>query len=245
MMAVSFSADRAPALRRGRGWFGRLGPLAIICLVHAALLVWLTATLARPPVVVSPPAVIGELVSDAPAVSAPKPLPMAPAPNPRPKPEPKPKPVVRPKPVARPPLPKAPPSEHAVSIPPPTPPTAASPPSDSHTNTAAATAPATSGHSEDAPVTPPRSDASSLNNPAPEYPPQSRTFHEQGRVLLDVYILPNGTVGQIKLHQSSGYSRLDNSALDAVRRWHYIPAKRGDEPIPYWYVQPIDFELDQ
>ena len=87
---------------------------------------------------------------------------------------------------------------------------------------------------------PPRSDASALNNPAPEYPPRSRTFHEQGRVQLDVYILPDGTVGQIKLHTSSGYSRLDNSALDAVRRWHYIPAKRGDVPIPYWYVQPID-----
>lgn len=228
--------------RHAREWAGRIGPLALICLAHAAMLVWLTGTLARAPVVVSPPAVIGELVSDAPAVSAPKPLPMAPAPSPHPKPEPK--PVVRPKPVPRPPVPKGPSSEHAVSIPPPAP-AAASPPSDSHANTAVAAAPATSGHSEDALVTPPRSDASALNNPAPEYPPQSRTFHEQGRVLLDVYILPDGTVGQIKLHTSSGYSRLDSSALDAVRRWHYIPAKRGDVPIPYWYVQPIDFELDQ
>lgn len=244
MMVFLASSGTRAVPRRWREWFGQIGPLGLICLAHAALLVWLSATLARPPVVVSPPAVIGELVSDAPAVAAPKPLPMAPAPNPHPKPEPKPKPVVRPKPVPRPPVRKAPPSEHAVSIPPPAPAAASSRRSDSHTNTAAAAAPATSGHSEDAPVTPPRSDASALNNPAPVYPRISRTYHEQGRVLLNVYILPNGTVGQIKLHTSSGFSRLDNAALDAVRQWHYIPAKRGDVPIPYWYVQPIDFELD-
>ena len=62
-------------------------------------------------------------------------------------------------------------------------------------------------------------------------------------MLLDVYILPDGSVGQIRLRRSSGYPRLDEAALDAVRRWRYVPARRGDEPIPYWYVQPLHFEL--
>jgi protein TonB len=93
------------------------------------------------------------------------------------------------------------------------------------------------------PVTPPRSDAAALNNPPPPYPRLARTLGEQGRVLLDVYILADGSVGQVKLHRSSGYARLDQAAIDAVRGWHYIPAKRGGVPIPYWYVQPIDFEL--
>jgi protein TonB len=83
-----------------------------------------------------------------------------------------------------------------------------------------------------------------LNNPAPAYPAASRRFGEQGRVLLDVYIQPDGRVGEIRLKQSSGYPRLDEAALDAVRRWRYVPAHRGDEPIAYWYVQPISFSLN-
>lgn len=90
---------------------------------------------------------------------------------------------------------------------------------------------------------PPRIDASQLDNPAPSYPSRSRQLREQGRVLLDVYILPDGTVGEIRLRESSGFPRLDRAALEAVRGWRYVPARRGGEAIPYWYVQPINFTL--
>lgn len=62
--------------------------------------------------------------------------------------------------------------------------------------------------------------------------------------MLDVYILPNGTVGEIKLNRSSGFTRLDDAALEAVKNWKYVPAKRGDKPIAFWYVQPISFVLN-
>lgn len=94
------------------------------------------------------------------------------------------------------------------------------------------------------PVTPPRTDASHLNNPAPVYPPLSRRLGEQGHVLFDVYILPDGAVGEIRLKRSSGFARLDEAARLAVRQWRYVPARRGDEPIPYWYVQPVVFSLE-
>jgi len=93
-------------------------------------------------------------------------------------------------------------------------------------------------------VTPPRIDASQLDNPAPVYPPAARRLREQGEVLLSVYILPDGSVGEIRLKRSSGHARLDRSALEAVKRWRYVPASRGGEPIPYWYVQPIAFVLN-
>lgn len=54
-------------------------------------------------------------------------------------------------------------------------------------------------------------------------------------MLFHVYILPDGSVGEIRLKRSSGHPRLDDAALAAVRQWRYVPAKRGDEPIPYWY----------
>ncbi len=66
-----------------------------------------------------------------------------------------------------------------------------------------------------APVIPPRSDAAHLSNPAPVYPAVSRRLREQGRVLFDVYILPDGTVGEIKLKRSSSFARLDEAAQEA------------------------------
>ncbi|WP_170106939.1 energy transducer TonB [Agitococcus lubricus] len=93
-------------------------------------------------------------------------------------------------------------------------------------------------------ITPPRSDASSLNNANPSYPAMSRRLAEQGKVLLDVLILANGTVGEIKLKQSSGFKRLDDAALQAVKQWRFQPAKRGNQAIDYWYVLPISFSLN-
>ena len=46
------------------------------------------------------------------------------------------------------------------------------------------------------------------------------------------------------LHVLARDMRHLEAALEAIRRWRYVPAKRGDEPIPYWYVQPLDFQLD-
>ncbi len=69
----------------------------------------------------------------------------------------------------------------------------------------------------------------------------SERLGEYGEVWFDVHILANGTVGEIKLKRSSGFARLDNAAKDALKKWRYVPAKRGNEPIDYWYVQPIDF----
>ncbi|HET8693645.1 MAG TPA: energy transducer TonB [Aquabacterium sp.] len=93
-------------------------------------------------------------------------------------------------------------------------------------------------------VTLPRSDAAYLNNPEPIYPRLARRLRQQGRVLLEVYILPTGLVGELKVKQSSGHAPLDDSAIEAVRTWHFVPATRGGHPIPYWYTLPIDFSLD-
>jgi protein TonB len=97
---------------------------------------------------------------------------------------------------------------------------------------------------EEATFTPPRTDAEHLNNPAPVYPAISRRMGEQGKVLIDVHILPNGSVEQLKIRTSSGYPRLDEAALKAVKQWKYVPAKRGDQAIAFWYIQPISFVLN-
>lgn len=93
------------------------------------------------------------------------------------------------------------------------------------------------------PVTTPRFDAAYLNNPAPTYPPLSRRLGEQGRVLIRVYVDPNGEPAQVELRQSSGHRRLDAAAEAAVRRWRFVPARRGQEPVGAWVLVPIAFKL--
>ena len=93
-------------------------------------------------------------------------------------------------------------------------------------------------------MTPPRHDPNPMHNPAPAYPSISRRLKEEGIVELLVLILPDGSVGEIKIKVSSGYPRLDKTAVAAVKRWTYLPAKRGDTPIAFWYLQPLEFSLN-
>lgn len=93
------------------------------------------------------------------------------------------------------------------------------------------------------PVTAPRFDAAYLNNPAPTYPPLSRRLGEQGRVLVRVFVNPNGAPAKVQLRESSGHRRLDAAAEAAVRRWRFVPARRGQAPVGDWVLVPIAFKL--
>lgn len=94
-------------------------------------------------------------------------------------------------------------------------------------------------------VIPPHTDATNLKNPVPAYPVMSRRLREQGRVVLDVHVQADGSVGEVRLRHSSGYTRLDQAAIKAVRVWRYVPARQSDLPISYWYAQPVVFALDE
>ena len=222
----------------GRGW----PCLAAIVLAHLAVVRGLVA-IGEPPGAATPSRIVGVLISaPRPSVDAPQPVPV-PVPVPV-KREFKSRPVVEPRQVPLAPPMNAPAAERATTAPPASAQPEAAPlaasPLAPPPGAARPEPPATSP----SPVVPPRSDASHLNNPAPVYPNVSRRLGEQGRVLFDVYILPDGTVGEIKLKRSSGYARLDDAALIAVRAWRYVPARRGETPIPFWYAQPIAFALD-
>ncbi|WP_243220862.1 energy transducer TonB [Methylobacter sp. S3L5C] len=96
----------------------------------------------------------------------------------------------------------------------------------------------------DVPVTLPNLNADYLNNPAPDYPSVSRELGEQGRVLLRAMINSDGTVAQVVLRKSSGFNRLDQAALDTVKKWRFVPAQRGEQKISAWIVVPVTFSLE-
>ena len=85
--------------------------------------------------------------------------------------------------------------------------------------------------------------ASYLNNPPPSYPAMARRNGLQGRVVLNVEVLANGSSGMITVQTSSGYAMLDNAALQTVKTWRFIPARHGEQVVDKWFLIPIQFSL--
>jgi protein TonB len=87
-----------------------------------------------------------------------------------------------------------------------------------------------------------RFDADYLHNPAPAYPAQSRRLKEEGTVLLLVQVSVEGTPLSVEIRTSSGFERLDEAGLQAVRQWRFVPAKRGSENVAASVLVPIQFK---
>jgi protein TonB len=137
----------------------------------------------------------------------------------------------------------APPKRLSKTTPAPQPPVSASPPA---TEAAAQSPPhsAPDAPASESAVVLPRFDANYLNNPKPAYPLASRRLGEQGRVILRVSVRADGTPAEVTLDRSSGSTRLDQAALEAVRQWRFIPARRGDTAVAESVRVPISFSLE-
>lgn len=93
-------------------------------------------------------------------------------------------------------------------------------------------------------IAPPSADAKAAQNRAPAYPSLSRKKKEQGTVLLKLLVKADGSVGSISVLKSSGFSRLDQAALQAVKHWRFTPATQQGKNIDYWYEMPMTFALN-
>jgi len=62
--------------------------------------------------------------------------------------------------------------------------------------------------------------------------------------VLRVLITPDGRASEIQLAQTSGSTRLDRAAIDAVREWRFMPALRGGRPVSAWYEWRWEFRLN-
>jgi len=80
-------------------------------------------------------------------------------------------------------------------------------------------------------------------NPKPLYPQEARKKGYEGEVLLRVEVLSNGRVGEIEVRRSSGHEVLDRSAITTVKQWRFVPAKKGETPVPVWVNIPVAFQL--
>jgi periplasmic protein TonB len=93
------------------------------------------------------------------------------------------------------------------------------------------------------PVTAPRLDA---RRPLtqPPYPASDTRLGNEGTADVEIYVLPNGRVGDARILKSTGFERLDRSTLEEARRsWRLIPATRDGVPIAQWYKVRVTFKL--
>lgn len=82
-------------------------------------------------------------------------------------------------------------------------------------------------------------------NLAADYPGDAQVQGEQGDVLLDVEVSSNGRPERIRLDKSSGYTDLDNAALQTAANFHYVPAVSGGDTETTWKRIVIRYELPQ
>ncbi|HEY1029836.1 MAG TPA: energy transducer TonB [Pseudomonas sp.] len=209
-----------------------LGAFALT--LHVAAVTWLASRPepVLPDVPVQIPPMTIEFTRVAPPVVEPPPPEVIPEPEPVIEP---PAPVVeelavkpppKPKPRPQPPKQEAKPEPKPLETPPPAPPTVAEAP------------PAPP------PEVPPSANAGYLQNPAPEYPSLAQRRGWEGTVLLRVHVLASGKPSDIRIQRSSGREVLDDAAVRAVKRWSFVPARRGDQTIAGWVSVPLEFRLN-
>lgn len=78
---------------------------------------------------------------------------------------------------------------------------------------------------------------------APNYPMLSRRMGETGTTVLRVELDEQGHVAAARIATGSGYARLDDAALTAVKAWRCTPARRNGEPVRAVALQPFKFVL--
>lgn len=79
--------------------------------------------------------------------------------------------------------------------------------------------------------------------PTPVYPRLSERRGEQGRVMLRVLISPQGRVADVTVQRSSGYARLDEAAVQAMRQARFRPYTENGVAYPARVDIPFDFVL--
>lgn len=205
-----------------------------VLLFHAGLLYLIQSGLARK---LTEAVIAPEIIARIIPMEPPRPEKAPEPPKPQKTPEP-PKPVkivtprpTPPKPQPTPePVPSLPPSPTAIEAPPapPTPPAPPAEPPPAPANTA------------------PR--AVGLNEiqcapPKPDYPRQSVRMGESGTSVINLTFDEKGKITKAIVKKSSGSSRLDEAAVEAVRRMSCQPFMLNGRAVPVTADQPINWQL--
>lgn len=82
------------------------------------------------------------------------------------------------------------------------------------------------------------------DNPPPLYPDSAKRLGLQGEAVVRVTVAPDGTPEKLILVESSGWSVLDDAALETVRQWRFLPGQEGGAEVRTTIELPIVFSLN-
>lgn len=85
----------------------------------------------------------------------------------------------------------------------------------------------------------------SLRNAQPRYPIYSRKMRQEGVVIITAEVLTDGSATDVRMVASSGIKLLDEAALETVKQWRFIPAKRDGVPYAQRLRIPVTFSLNR
>ncbi len=88
------------------------------------------------------------------------------------------------------------------------------------------------------------SGAEYIQQPKPRYPPQSKRIGETGKVTLRVLVSDTGHPQRAEVHESSGSTRLDEAARQAVMLALFKPHMEEGKAIAVYVLVPVDFQLN-
>jgi TonB family protein len=75
------------------------------------------------------------------------------------------------------------------------------------------------------------------------YPTGAQSAGEEGTVIVNVFVGPNGKASRFSVAKSSGFDDLDNAALETVMSWHYVPALRDGDTVADWAQVNVVYKL--
>ena len=79
----------------------------------------------------------------------------------------------------------------------------------------------------------------------PDYPPTSRRLGEEGSVIVQVLVDPEGKVSHGKIPKRRGFPRLDEAGLThALRAWRFTPGTEDGKPVSVWHSVKVTFRIE-
>lgn len=81
-----------------------------------------------------------------------------------------------------------------------------------------------------------------LNHVPPEFTEEARTYRVQGSVVLGITIGTDGVAHTVNVVSPLGFG-LDQTAMDAVKRWRFSPATRDGKAVEHHATVEVNFRL--
>ena len=81
-------------------------------------------------------------------------------------------------------------------------------------------------------------------NPSPTYPKLALERRQEGVVYLRLNVRKDGRVSNVTLEKSCGYSMLDRSALQTIKRWRFESARIAGKAVESTLTLPVRFAIE-